>query len=696
MKFRTNDEDVTQKALTSGTAASGEEGDIDDILRLMTRVKEKRARLKKIGEHSKTLTDKRGKRRLRRDLGPYDDDEKLGSSSDNTRSLPLSSDNATSSFLSDRVRAAMNDIMNEEEEDFVDEDLSIDSEGHKARHEYSVIRGQRRRLSILFAIAAILIVAVTIGISNSAATSTSDFTAHNNENKTGENITGESSPVWERPETWRHQCFETFQELNTTLHNYLTDATSHRSIAPLYGYPIGSWCVSKITHFDGLFSTEATYNENTRLAYEKFNQPIDGWDVSSAVSFNSMFLGAKSFNQDISRWNVSSVVDFENMFQKAGKFNQDLSSWDVHSAKNMQGMFEGAFSFQGVGIESWKFPVLESMDRMFRSAMIFNGNVSVWDVSSVTSMEELFSNAVLFNQDLHTWKLGANLSNIAGMFSQAASFNGQISGWNLEETSITSLERLFHGATAFNQPINTWNTSKIKSFQSLFAGARAFSQDLDYWDVSGVESFEGTFFEAAAFTGNITTWNMSSAKTIRQMFQGSTAFNQPISDWEFSLLDDISYAFAYCLKFNHPLRWNTSTVTKMTGVFENAVSFNGNITGWDTQQVREMDFMFQGAMAFNQSIGNWNLGQVRELGGVLVDAKSFNQDLCSWASTLKLRATTGNSMTTDTALSELFSSSHGSVPLDFRLFLNTACLEKSTPRYASGEFIGPFCQACDF
>ena len=45
-----------------------------------------------------------------------------------------------------------------------------------------------------------------------------------------------------------------------------------------------------------------------------FNQDIGSWDVSSVEDFSGMFLGASSFNQNIGSWNVSSGTDFDWMF----------------------------------------------------------------------------------------------------------------------------------------------------------------------------------------------------------------------------------------------------------------------------------------------------------------------------------------------------------------------------------------------
>ncbi|EOA07206.1 Hypothetical protein, predicted transmembrane protein, DUF285 family [Mycoplasma yeatsii 13926] len=66
-------------------------------------------------------------------------------------------------------------------------------------------------------------------------------------------------------------------------------------------------------------------------------------------------------------------------------------------------------------------------------------------------------------------------------------------------------------------------------------------------------------------------------------------------------------------------KWNTSNVTNMSYMFNNAESFNQNINtkkvtrengttyiAWDTSQVTSMESMFERAKSFNQNISNWD------------------------------------------------------------------------------------------
>ena len=45
----------------------------------------------------------------------------------------------------------------------------------------------------------------------------------------------------------------------------------------------------------------------------------------------------------------------------------------------------------------------------------------------------------------------------------------------------------------------------------MFNGASAFNQPLDSWDMSRVTTMRGTFYKASAFNGDLGSWNTSSA-----------------------------------------------------------------------------------------------------------------------------------------------------------------------------------------
>ena len=72
---------------------------------------------------------------------------------------------------------------------------------------------------------------------------------------------------------------------------------------------------------------------------KRFDQPLDGWDVSRVTNMNYMFRRALKFNQPLP-WNVSRLAGTYAMFQGASEFNSPLINWDVSSLTTMGVMFD--------------------------------------------------------------------------------------------------------------------------------------------------------------------------------------------------------------------------------------------------------------------------------------------------------------------------------------------------------------------
>ena len=78
-----------------------------------------------------------------------------------------------------------------------------------------------------------------------------------------------------------------------------------------------------------------------------------------------------------------------------------------------------------------------------------------------------------------------------------------------------------------------------------------------------------------------------------------------------SHITDMHGMFNEARSFNQPIGdWDTSNVTDMSGMFYDAESFNQPIGNWNTSNVTDMSFMFEGVRFFNQPIGNWNTSKV--------------------------------------------------------------------------------------
>ena len=190
---------------------------------------------------------------------------------------------------------------------------------------------------------------------------------------------------------------------------------------------------------------------------------------------------------------------------------------------------------------------------MFRGTLLFNGDISSWDVSSVTDMSHMFNYAISFNQPLDRWDV----------------------------SSVTNMHAMFVDANSFNRPLHSWDVSSVTNMDAMFAQAFDFNQPIHSWNVSSVTDMSGMFNYATSFNRPLNSWNVSSVTDMSVMFSNADSFNQPIRSWDVSSVTDMSGMFVEVDSFNQPLGyWNVSAVTDMDDMFLDADDFEQNLGGW--------------------------------------------------------------------------------------------------------------------
>jgi surface protein len=366
----------------------------------------------------------------------------------------------------------------------------------------------------------------------------------------------------------------------------VTDMSLMFNSALVFNQDISSWDVSLVENMSDMFHD----------AYS-FNQDVSSWNVSSVTNMSNMFWSATAFNnggQALTWTNgsgTSRVTNMSLMFVSAANFNQDVSDWNVSNVTSMSTMFQGASAFNNGGVDlDWSdTSKVTDMNSMFRSATSFNQSVSTWNVSKVTTMYFMFYEAPAFNQDISSWTLNTTEGEyvtLDNMFNNAIAFNnGDTSG-------------------ASNKPLTNFVTNHVVGISSMFAGAASFNQDVSGWDLTNIPYSGGLFSGATSFNQPLNSWIMIGISDISTMFYGATNFNQPLDSWDVSNVGYMESTFQNATSFNQDISgWNTGNVEYMDNLFNNASSFNQDLSNWNVLKVGYIQSIFDNA---GLSVTNYN------------------------------------------------------------------------------------------
>ena len=427
-----------------------------------------------------------------------------------------------------------------------------------------------------------------------------------------------SSPYFGPIEGWDVSAVTEFQE---SFQNGRTNSFNSSGTSP-GGYPAGGFVqsgVNNTTTFNknlSAWNTAAAVNMsnmfngcsifNTSLATNNTNN----WNVSSVVNMEGMFQGAAAFNQPIGNWTTSDLTNLNNTFKDAVQFNQNIgngSNWTTVGVTNMAGTFSrttdssdaayvAATSAFNQDISTWHTSNVENMSNMFHGATGFNRTIntntgsSYWVTEKVITMASMFEGAVIFNKTCEQWDT-TNVASMENMFKGARVYNQRMNIWNV--TKVATFEGMFQsdgsgGATDvmdFNQDISSWTlkTDGAVTLKNMFNGCQSFNQPIGSWDVSRVTDMEGTFETCIRFNKQLGSWNTTNVTIMENMFKTAAIFNQDISDWKTTSVVDMNEMFSAAGQFNSDIgRWDVSSVTDMGSMFNGATTFNQNIRSWET------------------------------------------------------------------------------------------------------------------
>src|SRR5690625_1370266 len=178
--------------------------------------------------------------------------------------------------------------------------------------------------------------------------------------------------------------------------------------------------------------------------------------------------------------------------------------------------------------------------------------------------------------------------------------------------------------------VENWGTIEWSSMEKAFYGAENL-----IINAVGIPNLDNVSDMSYAFAGtnienvvNMHNWNTSEVTDLSSIFENASSFNESIETWDVSNVTDMTKAFKGATAFNQSLNnWEVTNVISMQSMFEGAASFNQPLSSWDVQQVSTINSMFKNASNFNQNLNTWEISQITDMTDLFNGASSFNQSL---------------------------------------------------------------------
>ena len=172
-----------------------------------------------------------------------------------------------------------------------------------------------------------------------------------------------------------------------------------------------------------------------------------------------------------------------------------------------------------------------------RNMIVNNDNLTMVCTTKVTDMSLMFYQAASFNQNISSWDV-SNVTSMYGMFAYAYSFNQPLNNWDV--SNVTNMGLMLHATGSFNLPLNNWDVSNVIQINNLFSISQ-FNQDIGNWDVSNVTVMEDMFNGNTIFNQDISNWDVSNVTSMSSMFNGALNINQNLSYWDVSNVTQCGY-----------------------------------------------------------------------------------------------------------------------------------------------------------
>ena len=231
-----------------------------------------------------------------------------------------------------------------------------------------------------------------------------------------------------------------------------------QSCSNLISLDVKNWDVSKVTNMKCMFNScikltsldVKNWNpEKVTDMYYMFQNcqsltslDMSNWNVSNVTNMDSMFSNCKSLTTigDVKNLDTSKVTNMTYMFKSCESLiSLDASNWKTGELTNLAYTFNGCLSLTKLDLRNWDVRKVTSMNYFIQTCpALVEIYVNNWDTSSVVNMSAAFNNLKsLKTLDLSSFNV-STATNISYMFNMAAFEELNISGWKLNENTITT------------------------------------------------------------------------------------------------------------------------------------------------------------------------------------------------------------------------------------------------------------------
>ena len=297
-----------------------------------------------------------------------------------------------------------------------------------------------------------------------------------------------------------------------------------------------------------------------------------------------------------------------------------IEQWGDIEWLSMKSAFEGCENLTYNATDVPNLALVTDMSAMFYGAASFNNDISNWDVSNVIDMTAIFNGAANFNKDLSNWET-INVTN-------CNDFNAN-SG--LASNKLPTKGPCFTTYVADNGLgfITTWQTNT--SNESITIPITATNVTIDWGDGTITQNgsnpshtYEADGIHDVKIIGNFPSINFINLSNRDKIID--------IKQWGNNKWATMWGAFTGCSNLNISATDapDLSGVNKMGLMFGGATSLSADINHWDVSNVTDMDGMFSDATSFNSDLNNWDVSKVTKMDGMFYGATSFNRDLDNW------------------------------------------------------------------